>query len=271
MPSTSPAAGWRCSARSAISAAPGLPRCAISAVDTALWDLKARLLGPAAGAVCSGAAASSVPIYGSGGFTTYTDEQLRDAARRLGRARRLPLRQDEDRHRAGARSAARRAWRKAAIGDAELFVDANGAFSVKQALALRRSCAESRHPLVRGAGLLGRSRRACADARARAGRRWRSPPANTSTRSTMSRRMLEAGAVDVLQADVTRCGGITGFLQVGGALRGASHRSLRPLRAGAASPRRLRGAAAAPPRMVSRSCADRADAVRRRAGGRRTA
>ena len=28
------------------------------------------------------------------------------------------------------------------------------------------------------------------------------------------RRMLQAGAVDVLQADVTRCGGITGFLQV---------------------------------------------------------
>jgi L-alanine-DL-glutamate epimerase-like enolase superfamily enzyme len=29
------------------------------------------------------------------------------------------------------------------------------------------------------------------------------------------RRMAEAGAVDVLQADATRCAGITGFLQVG--------------------------------------------------------
>ena len=29
------------------------------------------------------------------------------------------------------------------------------------------------------------------------------------------RRMLEAGAVDVLQADATRCAGITGFLRVG--------------------------------------------------------
>jgi L-alanine-DL-glutamate epimerase-like enolase superfamily enzyme len=29
------------------------------------------------------------------------------------------------------------------------------------------------------------------------------------------RRMLDAGAVDVLQADVTRCGGITQLLQVG--------------------------------------------------------
>ncbi len=28
------------------------------------------------------------------------------------------------------------------------------------------------------------------------------------------RRMLEAGAVDVLQADASRCGGITGFLRV---------------------------------------------------------
>ena len=39
------------------------------------------------------------------------------------------------------------------------------------------------------------------------------------------RRMLEAGAVDVLQADATRCGGITGFLKAA-AIADASHMPL---------------------------------------------
>ena len=78
-------------------------------------------------------------------------------------------------------------------------------------------------------------------------------------------------AVDVLQADVTRCGGVTGFLHIGGPVRGASHRSLRSLRAGASSARRLRRSALAASRMVSRPRPDRADAVRRRARVPRTA
>ena len=43
---------------------------------------------------------------------------------------------------------------------------------------------------------------------------WTSLPANTPTRSIMSAAMLEADAVDVQQADVTRCGGVTAFLQI---------------------------------------------------------
>src|SRR5213078_1239692 len=39
------------------------------------------------------------------------------------------------------------------------------------------------------------------------------------------RRMLEAGAVDILQADATRCAGISGFLQAG-VLAAAHHVSL---------------------------------------------
>jgi len=55
----------------------GIGAMAISAVDVALWDLKARLLG-----VCLADALpryrESVPIYGSGGFCDYTGEQLRE-------------------------------------------------------------------------------------------------------------------------------------------------------------------------------------------------
>ena len=51
---------------------PGLAACAISAVDIALWDLKARSLDLP---LCDlfGQARSEVPVYGSGGFTTYDD------------------------------------------------------------------------------------------------------------------------------------------------------------------------------------------------------
>jgi FAD/FMN-containing dehydrogenase len=48
---------------------------AISAVDTALWDLKARLLDVPLARLL-GRARESVPIYGSGGFTTYDHARL---------------------------------------------------------------------------------------------------------------------------------------------------------------------------------------------------
>ena len=62
---------------------PGVAACAISAVDIALWDLgRAKLDLPLAGTVRRGRA--SVPVYGSGGFTTYDDETTRRAARSSG-------------------------------------------------------------------------------------------------------------------------------------------------------------------------------------------
>ena len=54
---------------------PGVVSMAISAVDIALWDLKARLLNLPL-VTLLGAVRDSVSIYGSGGFTSYTDEQL---------------------------------------------------------------------------------------------------------------------------------------------------------------------------------------------------
>ena len=83
----------------------GLAATAISAVDAALYDLKARLLDlPLAKLL--GSYRSSVPIYGSGGFTSYSDDELENQLAGWVSRRRLRLRQDEDRLAPGGRSRA---------------------------------------------------------------------------------------------------------------------------------------------------------------------
>ena len=54
---------------------PGIASMAISGVDVALWDLKAKLLDLP---LCKllGQAREAVPVYGSGGFTSYSIAQL---------------------------------------------------------------------------------------------------------------------------------------------------------------------------------------------------
>ena len=56
---------------------PGICAMAISAVDTALWDLKARLLDLPL-VTLLGQVRDALPIYGSGGFTNYSKEELQD-------------------------------------------------------------------------------------------------------------------------------------------------------------------------------------------------
>jgi len=53
----------------------GIAATAISAVDVALWDLKARLLGVSVASLL-GMARAAVPVYGSGGFTSYSEDRL---------------------------------------------------------------------------------------------------------------------------------------------------------------------------------------------------
>jgi L-alanine-DL-glutamate epimerase-like enolase superfamily enzyme len=55
----------------------GLAATAISAIDTALHDLRSRLLDLPLVFVL-GARRNSIPIYGSGGFTTYSDGELEE-------------------------------------------------------------------------------------------------------------------------------------------------------------------------------------------------
>jgi L-alanine-DL-glutamate epimerase-like enolase superfamily enzyme len=189
---------------------PGLGFMAISAVDVALWDLKARLLDQPLVAVLD-AAHDGVPIYGSGGFCSYSDAKLREqlggwAAEGIPRVKMKVGREPErDRERV-------RAARDAIGDDVALFVDANGAYTRQQALEWARIYADDfgvtwfEEPVssddLEGLRFV----------------RDHSPPGLEVAAGEYGdllpyfERM--APSVDCLQADVTRCGGITGLLEV---------------------------------------------------------
>ena len=186
---------------------PGIAACAIAACDVALWDLTARLLGLPLGDLL-GPARDAVPVYASGGFTsTPLDELAREIAGYVaaGHVRvKIKIGRDPELDVERVRVA-----REAAGPQIELMVDANGAYSRKLALAQAERFAE--HGVVyfeepvssddlEGLRLL-RDRAPMAIA---AGEYGYDAP--------YFRRMIDAGAVDILQADSTRCLGITGFL-----------------------------------------------------------
>jgi L-alanine-DL-glutamate epimerase-like enolase superfamily enzyme len=190
----------------------GLVSMAISAVDIALWDLKARLLDRPLVDVLD-AVHDATPIYGSGGFCNYTDRQLADQLTGWVEAGipRVKIKTGREPERDQERLAAART----AIGDdTELYADANGAFSRSAALewAERYRAAGVRwfeEPVSSEdlAGLNFVRDRAPGGLDVAAGEYgWNLP---------YFQRMLDAEAVNCLQADVTRCGGISGFLRVG--------------------------------------------------------
>ena len=196
---------------------PGITSMAIAAVDVALWDLKARALGLP---LCKllGMAHDRVPVYGSGGFTAYSNERLAEqlsgwVEQGIPRVK-MKVGSEPDRDPERVKVA------RSAIGpNARLFVDANGAYSRKQALDLAGRFADDarvswfEEPVSSEdlEGLRLMRDRAPAGMEIAAGEYGDDAP--------YFRRMIEAGAVDVLQADVTRCGGITELLRVGALCR----------------------------------------------------
>ncbi len=188
---------------------PGIASMAIAAVDNALWDLKGKLLNVSVAALL-GIVRPGIRAYGSGGFTSYSDSQLREQLGGWAEAGFLAVKMKIGRD-AAADIARVHAARKAIGPKVELFVDANGAYTRKQALYQAHRFRDDdvtwfEEPVVaddlKGLRLI----------------RDAGPPGMNIAAgeygydSWYFRRMLDAGAVDVLQADATRCAGVTGFL-----------------------------------------------------------
>ena len=189
----------------------GICAMAISAVDTALWDLKARLFDVPL-VTLLGQVRNELPIYGSGGFTNYSNEQLEKQLRgwvdqAIPRVK-IKIGRDAKSDRQRVASA-----RKVIGEDVDLFVDANGAYSRKGALAQARALEEFgvswfEEPVssddLEGLRLIRDELPAGMEVAA----------GEYGYDTDYFRRMLDAGSVDVLQADATRCCGFTGFLKV---------------------------------------------------------
>ena len=194
---------------------PGVAATAVSAVDVALWDAKAWLLGlPLSGLL--GRARADVPVYGSGGFTTYDDDttcaQLEQWVGGLG-VPRVKIKIGESSGNAERRDLHRVALARGIVGDeVELYVDANGGYRVKQAIRVGGIMDEAfgvtwfEEP-VSSDDLPGlREVRDQCGIDVAAGEYGYSPWYYAP--------MIAAHAVDCVQADATRCGGITGWLAV---------------------------------------------------------
>ncbi len=187
----------------------GIGAMALSALDVALWDVKARCLDTSL-VTLLGRARETIAAYASGGFTSQSPAELREVLGRWAQAGFTEVKMKVGRE--PEQDARRVAAAREAVGPAvSLFVDANGAYTVKEALGWARRFAGFdvrwlEEPVtsddIPGLRLL----------------REQGPPrmaiaaGEYGWRLDDFRRLLEAGAVDVLQADATRCGGVSGFL-----------------------------------------------------------
>jgi L-alanine-DL-glutamate epimerase-like enolase superfamily enzyme len=188
---------------------PGVVSMAIAAVDTALWDLKARLLDLP---LCRllGMVREEVPVYGSGGFTSLSDQELREQFEGWVKGDGIPrvkMKVGESWGSNESRDLARAELARDTIGpEAELYVDANGGYTRKQVVRMARE--------YEGLDVT-----------------WFEEPVSSDDLAGLHEvrgltsidvaageygydlvyfeRMCAAGAVDCLQIDASRCAGIT--------------------------------------------------------------
>jgi L-alanine-DL-glutamate epimerase-like enolase superfamily enzyme len=196
----------------------GLVSHAISAVDIALWDLKARLLDVSLGQLFGAAPGASTPVYGSGGFTTLDDGQMQQQVTDWGDAgcRAMKIKVGESWGANESRDLERVSrLRELAGPDVAIMVDANGGYTVGQARRIGAAYDEL--------GVVWFEEPVSSDdltglATVRAALRC-DVAAGEYAYDCYDMRAL-CDVVDCLQLDATRCGGYTGWLN-GAALAAA--------------------------------------------------
>lgn len=190
----------------------GISMMAISAIDNALWDLKAKIFEVP---LCKllGQVKDSMLIYGSGGFTSYNKKQLQQQFEHWAEQDICNIKMKVG---AQPEKDVERVKEARGILDSkvQLMIDANGAYSAKQALQKAFDVAQYNvtwfEEPVSSDNLEGLNfirEHAPAQINIAAGEYGYNLPYFKS--------MLHSNAVDILQADATRCGGITGFLKAG--------------------------------------------------------
>jgi len=191
----------------------GLVFNALAGIDIALWDLKARALDLPLHRLL-GSCRESVPVYGSGGFVNYSVDELVEEAIGFvtdGIPRvKMKIGIDDG---ANVREDLRRvaAVRTAVGDDVEIYVDANGSYRAKQAIAVAERLADL-------------------------GVAWFEEPVHAADREGLAavaarssvpvaagefeyhlhafRSLMENRAIDIVQADVGRVGGITPWTKI---------------------------------------------------------
>lgn len=194
---------------------PGIAGMALSAVDCALWDLSARILGLPLHRLLGAGPEAEVDVYGSGGFTTYDDARATEQLVGWARDERIPrvkIKIGESWGTAVDRDLARVALAREVVGpDVELYVDANGAYSPGQAVRVERDLRAHdvgwfEEPVS--------SDHLASLAVVRAASRADVTAGEYGYDLAYFQRMCASGAVDCLQVDVTRCGGLTELRRV---------------------------------------------------------
>jgi L-alanine-DL-glutamate epimerase-like enolase superfamily enzyme len=191
----------------------GVAFSAISSIDIALWDLKAKFFGVPL-FMLLGPFTATVPIYGSGGWTSFTEDELvREQVGYVERGiPRIKMKVAKDFGRAEEEDLRRLAAVRKAVGDdVEIYVDANNGFYAKQAIGFARRMADYdvrwfEEPVLADdiAGL------------AAIARAIDIPVATGEHEYTKYgfKALLEAGGADIVQPDVGRVGGVTEWMKV---------------------------------------------------------
>ena len=186
----------------------GLAFCAYSAIDIALWDIKAQMVGLPLYRLLGGSR-TELPIYASGGWTSYTkDELVAEALDMVAKGyKQIKLKVGVD----GGKNLGEDVARIQAVRDAigpkiGLMVDANNAFTAATAIQLAERLEELdiiffEEPVFAD-DIPGLSRF----------RSMSRTPVGTGEHEYTRfgvRDLLINNAVDYLQCDITRCGGVT--------------------------------------------------------------
>ena len=191
----------------------GLAFCALSAVDIALWDLKAKALGLPLFKLL-GPFRDSVPIYGSGGWTNFTVDEL--TAEAMGWVeqgiKRVKIKVGKDFGQSEREDIQRlEAVRRAVGDDVAIYIDANNGYYAKQAIYMAKEFERYQvgwfEEPVLADDIDGLAKVAAAT----------SIPVATGEHEYTKygfRELISRGGADIVQPDVGRVGGVTEWMKV---------------------------------------------------------